>query len=39
MWIGGVVMILGTLAAVWPHQKETERVLVPAPAPRGAQPA
>ncbi|HSN74724.1 MAG TPA: heme lyase CcmF/NrfE family subunit, partial [Anaerolineae bacterium] len=39
MWIGGVVMLLGTLAAVWPHQKETERVLVPAPAPRGTQPA
>jgi cytochrome c-type biogenesis protein CcmF len=39
MWIGGVVMILGTLAAVWPHQKETERVLVPAPTPPGAQPA
>jgi len=34
-----VVMLLGTLAAVWPHQKETERVNVPAPAPRGAQPA
>jgi hypothetical protein len=34
-----VVMLLGTLAAVWPHQKETERVLVPAPTPRGAQPA
>jgi cytochrome c-type biogenesis protein CcmF len=39
MWIGGVVMLLGTLAAVWPHQKETERVLVPEPTPRGAQPA
>jgi cytochrome c-type biogenesis protein CcmF len=39
MWIGGVVMVLGTLAALWPHQKETERVAVTAPAPRGAQPA
>ncbi len=39
MWIGGVVMILGTLAALWPHQKERERVAVTAPAPRGAQPA
>ena len=39
MWIGGVVMILGTLLAIWPHQKESERVAVTAPAPRGAQPA
>lgn len=39
MWIGGVVMILGTLAAVWPHQKETERVTAAAPVARGAQPA
>jgi cytochrome c-type biogenesis protein CcmF len=39
MWIGGLVMILGTLAAIWPHQKETERVTVAAPAPRGVQPA
>lgn len=39
MWIGGVVMILGTLAAVWPHQKETERLTAAAQAPRGAQPA
>ncbi len=39
MWIGGVVMILGTLAALWPHQKETERVAAAATAPRGAQPA
>jgi cytochrome c-type biogenesis protein CcmF len=39
MWIGGVVMILGTLVSIWPHQKETERILVAAPAPRGAQPA
>jgi cytochrome c-type biogenesis protein CcmF len=39
MWIGGVVMLLGTLAAIWPHQKETERALAAAPAPRGAQPA
>ena len=39
MWIGGIVMVLGTLAALWPHQKETERLAVTAPAPRGAQPA
>ncbi len=39
MWIGGLVMILGTLAAVWPHQKETERVAAPATVPRGVQPA
>ena len=39
MWIGGVIMILGTLLAIWPHQKESERVAVSAPAPRGAQPA
>lgn len=39
MWIGGVVMILGTLAAIWPHQKETERAMAAAQAPRGAQPA
>mgnify|MGYP003378005385 FL=1 len=39
MWIGGMVMILGTLLALWPHQKESERVAVTAPAPRGAQPA
>ncbi len=39
MWIGGIVMILGTLAAVWPHQKETERVTVAAPAQQSVQPA
>ncbi len=39
MWIGGVVMILGTLAAVWPHHKEAEQVPAVAPAPRAMQPA
>jgi cytochrome c biogenesis factor len=39
MWIGGVVMILGTLLAIWPHHKEAERVAVTAPSGRGAQPA
>jgi cytochrome c-type biogenesis protein CcmF len=39
MWIGGVVMILGTLLAIWPHHKEAERAAVTAPSGRGAQPA
>ncbi|MER2598106.1 MAG: heme lyase CcmF/NrfE family subunit [Caldilineales bacterium] len=36
MWIGGLVMILGTLLAVWPHSRESEVLAV---APRSAQPA
>ena len=38
MWIGGLVMILGTLAAVWPHHKETEpaRAAVPTTRPQAA---
>ena len=39
MWVGGVVMILGTLAAVWPHRKEPRRVEVRDTAARGVQPA
>lgn len=39
MWIGGVVMVLGTLAALWPHQKETQRSEVRDRVPRGVQSA
>jgi cytochrome c-type biogenesis protein CcmF len=39
MWIGGLVMVLGTLAAIWPHQREFERVKAEAKAPAAAQPA
>lgn len=39
MWIGGVVMILGTLLAVWPHQKEGQRVEVRDQVPGGVQTA
>lgn len=39
LWIGGAVMILGTLAAVWPHATAEERRRSEAPAPSGAQPA
>jgi len=37
MWVGGLVMILGTLLAVWPHTRESE-VLAAVPQ-RGTQPA
>ncbi|MEA3337270.1 MAG: heme lyase CcmF/NrfE family subunit [Chloroflexota bacterium] len=39
MWIGGIVMMLGTLAAVWPHQRSRKRSEVKDRLPRGAQPA
>ncbi|MCB0228604.1 MAG: heme lyase CcmF/NrfE family subunit, partial [Anaerolineae bacterium] len=39
MWIGGIVMILGTLAALWPHETETQRSEVRDRVPRGIQPA
>ncbi len=39
MWIGGVIMILGTLLAIWPHHKEAEKSEVRERLPRGAQPA
>ncbi len=38
MWIGGLVMVLGTLAAIWPHHRETEPVRSEAPIPAGVQP-
>lgn len=39
MWIGGIVMILGTLVSVWPHPSRRERAEVRAELPRGVQPA
>jgi hypothetical protein len=39
MWIGGFVMFLGTLAAVWPHSTERRRSEMREQAPAGAQAA
>ncbi len=38
MWIGGFVMILGTIAAVWPHSTERRKAEARQPASTGAQP-
>jgi len=39
LWIGGLVMILGTIAAVWPNQGERRRAASRSRLPRNTQPA